>query len=73
MLYIDFKSQVICNKEVTDTFNVSTEVKEGCILSLFLFILAMDWIMKNSTDRKVRSQMDHDNDNNNTGRSGLCR
>ena len=50
MLYSDFKSQVICDSELTEAFNVSTGVKQGCILSPFLFILAMDWIMKNSTD-----------------------
>jgi hypothetical protein len=42
MLYNDFKSQVICNTEFRDTFNFSTGVKQGCILSPFLFILAMD-------------------------------
>jgi hypothetical protein len=45
---------VICNTDLTDTFNVSAGVKQGCILSPFLFILAMDWIMKNSTDRERR-------------------
>jgi hypothetical protein len=52
MLYNDPKSQMICNTELTHTFNVSTGVKQGCLLSLFLFILAMDWIMKNSTCRE---------------------
>ena len=54
MLYSDFKSQVICDSELTEAFNVSTGVKQGCILSPFLFILAMDWIMKNSTDGERR-------------------
>ena len=54
MLYSDFKSQVICDSELTEAFNVSTGVKQGCILSLFLFILAMDWITKNSTDGERR-------------------
>ena len=54
MLYGDFKSQVICDTELTDAFNVTTGVKQGCILSSFLFILAMDWIMKNSIDEHGR-------------------
>ena len=54
MLFNDFKSQVICDSELTEAFNVSTGVKQGCILSPFLFILAMDWIMKNSTDGERR-------------------
>ena len=40
--------------QLTEAFNVSTGVKQGCILSPFLFILAMDWIMKNSTDGERR-------------------
>jgi hypothetical protein len=54
VLYTDFKSQVICNTELTDTFNVSMGVKQGWTLSPFLFILAMVWIMKNSTDKERR-------------------
>ncbi|PVD27885.1 hypothetical protein C0Q70_10460 [Pomacea canaliculata] len=41
MLYSDFKSQVVCDTELTDSFNVSTGVKQGCVLSPFLFILAI--------------------------------
>ncbi|PVD27221.1 hypothetical protein C0Q70_12376 [Pomacea canaliculata] len=47
MLYSDFKSQVVCDLELTDPFN-------GCILSPFLFILVMDWSMKTSTDSERR-------------------
>ncbi|PVD27122.1 hypothetical protein C0Q70_12274 [Pomacea canaliculata] len=46
--------QVVCDSNLTDPFNVSTGVKQGCILSPFLFILAMDWIMKTSTDGERR-------------------
>ena len=38
MMYSNFSSQVICNNELTDTFEVTTGVKEGCILSPFLFL-----------------------------------
>ena len=54
MLYSDFRCQVICDTELTGTFNISSGVKQGCILSPFLFILAMDWIMKNSTEGERR-------------------
>lgn len=46
MLYSDFKSQVICSTVLTDTFNVTTGVKQGCILSPFLFILGINWVLK---------------------------
>ena len=42
MLYSNFKSQVICNTTLTDAFSVTTGVKQGCILSPFLFILGID-------------------------------
>ena len=49
MLYSDSKSQVICNTALTDTFSVSTGVKQGCNLSPFLFILGIDWVLKQVT------------------------
>ena len=52
MLYDNFRSQVICNTELTDPFTVNTGVKQGCILSPFLFLLGIDWIMENVTKEK---------------------
>ena len=49
ILYSDFKSQVICNAALTDTFSVTTGVKQLCILSPFLFILGIDWVLKQVT------------------------
>ena len=49
MLYSDFKSQVICNTALTDTFSVTTGVKQGCVLSPFLFILGIDLVLKQVT------------------------
>lgn len=49
MLYSDFKSKVICNTALTDAFSVTTGVKQGCILSPFLFILGIDWVLRQVT------------------------
>jgi len=46
LLYMNFSSQVICGSQLTDSFKISTGVKQGCILSPFLFLLAVDFIMK---------------------------
>ena len=46
MLYEGFKSKVICGQNLTEEFDIKTGVKQGCILSPFLFCLAIDWIMK---------------------------
>ncbi|VDP53699.1 unnamed protein product [Schistosoma margrebowiei] len=34
---------------MTDAFQVRTKVRQGCLLSPFLFLLVVDWIMKTST------------------------
>ena len=39
MLYTDFSAQMICSNSLTDTFKIKTGVKQGCILSPFLFML----------------------------------
>ena len=49
MPYSDFKSQVICNTALADAFSVTTGVKQGCILSPLLFILGIDWVLKQVT------------------------
>ena len=49
MFYSDFKSQVICNAALTEVFSVTKGVKQGCILSPFLFILGIGWVMKQVT------------------------
>ena len=54
MLYEGFKSKVICGQNLTEEFDIKTGVKQGCILSPFLFCLAIDWIMK-TTDIGVKS------------------
>ena len=54
MLYEGFKSKVICGQNLTEEFDIKTGVKQGCILSPFLFCLAIDWNMKR-TDIGVKS------------------
>ncbi|XP_041349267.1 uncharacterized protein LOC121368594 [Gigantopelta aegis] len=45
--YTDFCSQLINGNLLSDPFNINTGVKQWCILSPFLFIIGIDWIMKN--------------------------
>jgi len=47
MLYRDCQAQVICGNKLTEPFIIQTGVKQGCILSLFLFSLRIDRVMKN--------------------------
>ena len=45
ILYTDVQCQVACNSHMSDSFSVKSGVKQGCILSPFLFTLAIDWLM----------------------------
>ena len=47
--YDGLTCRVIHQGKLTDSFPIRTGVRQGCILSPFLFLLAMDWIMKTST------------------------
>ena len=49
MLYIDFSAKVICGTTLTEDFGIKTGVKQGCRLSPLLFIMCIDWLMKEST------------------------
>ena len=37
---------------MSDSFALKTGVKQGCLKSPFLFLLAIDWAMKETTDKK---------------------
>ena len=51
-LYKNFECRVIHNNELTEPFKVDTGDKQGCILSPILFSLAIDWVMRCSTQGK---------------------
>ena len=56
-----FHCKVICGNQLTDSFKVQTGVKQGCILSSFLFFLAMDWLMRhtNTTNNSLLIYIAH--------------
>ena len=56
MLYRDCQAQVICGNKLTEPFIIQTGVKQGCILSLFLFSLRIDRVMKNG--KKIKEPSD---------------
>ena len=51
--YEDMACRVVHAGQLTDSFMVKTGVKQGCLLSPFLFLLAIYWIMKKTkTNRR---------------------
>ena len=58
--------RVIHSGQLTKHFEVKTGVRQGCLLSPFLFLLVIDWIMKTCTKQRrngiqwtVNTQLEH--------------
>ncbi|PFX23506.1 Retrovirus-related Pol polyprotein from type-2 retrotransposable element R2DM [Stylophora pistillata] len=47
--YDKMTCRVLHASGLSDSFAVNTGVKQGCLMAPFLFLLAMDWIMKETT------------------------
>jgi len=54
LFYQQFECSIINNNTLTDWFSVDSGVRQGCILSPILFIVAIDWIMRRTTSDKPR-------------------
>lgn len=49
LMYSDSVCAVLDDGEVTEWFQVKTGVKQGCVMSGFLFLLVIDWMMRETT------------------------
>ena len=47
--YQGMSCKVLHAGQLSDSFEVKTGVRQGCLLSPFLFLLVLDWIMKTTT------------------------
>ena len=54
LFYQHFECSVIVNGNLSEWFPVQSGVRQGCIISPMLFLLSMDWIMRNTTSDKSR-------------------
>ena len=51
IMYDDFECPVWEEGEQTRWFKIATGVKQGCVMSGFLFLLTVDWTMRRTTER----------------------
>ena len=51
-MYQGMKCKVVHEGYLSDPFEITTGVRQGCLLSPFLFLLAVDWVMKQATTGK---------------------
>ena len=47
-LYDDFECAVVDGQDTTEWFKIQTGVKQGCNMSGLLFLLVVDWVMRNT-------------------------
>ena len=51
-IYQDMGCRVVHAGQTSEKFQVKTRVRQGCLLSPFLFLLVIDWIMRETTRGK---------------------
>lgn len=51
-MYQDFNCQVIDKGKLSDTFAITTGVQLGCLHSPLIFLIAIDWIMRRTSESK---------------------
>ena len=49
-MYQGMQCRVVHDGQLTQPFEVTTGVRQGCLLSPFLFLMAVDWIMRQATE-----------------------
>ena len=50
--YNNSESAVIYEGSISDWFKVTTGVKEGCVMSGFIFIIVLDWVMRRTVEEE---------------------
>ena len=53
-IYQGFECAVVDGSETSEWFKIKSGVKQGCVMSGFLFLLALDWTMRETTADKRR-------------------
>ena len=51
-IYQGMFCRVVHSGQISESFEIKTGVRQGCLLSPFLFLLVIDWIMKTVTSNR---------------------
>jgi len=54
MFYLKFECRVIVDNHLSESFTVKSGVRQGCIISPILFLVAVDWVIWQTTAGKPR-------------------
>ena len=50
--YQNMSCRIIHDGKLTEAFEIESGVRQGCLLSPFLFLLVIDWVMSNTTENR---------------------
>ena len=53
-IYARFECVVVDGSVTSDWFMIKSGVKQGCVMSGFLFLLCLDWVIRKATADKKR-------------------
>ena len=57
-IFQDMSCRIVHDGQLSESFEVKTEVRQGCLLSPFLFLLVIDWILKTTKQQVQRYTVD---------------
>ena len=51
-MYVGFECEIVDRSVTSDWFMIKSGVKQGCVMSGFLFLLCLDWVMRKAQETR---------------------
>ena len=51
-MYVGFECEIVDGSVTSDWFMIKSGVKQGCVMSGFLFLLCLDWVMRKAQETR---------------------